>query len=70
MNFSNKGNKLGLYCTHMQVIKWNSLEKLTDSWFCGIQSFTIGSQDTIFGTHLESDESSIHAHNLRRDCPH
>jgi hypothetical protein len=53
----------------MQVIEWNRLEKPTVAWFCGIQSFVIGSQDTIFGTHLESDEFSTHAHNLCPDCP-
>jgi len=42
----------------MRVIKWNSPEKPTVSRFCAIQGVTISSQDTIFGTHLESDESS------------
>lgn len=54
----------------MQAFKWNSLEKSAVTRFCGIQTFTIGLQDTIFGTHLESDKPSTHAHNLCPDCPH
>jgi len=37
----------------MRVIKWNSLENPAVARFCGIQSFAIGSQGTISGTHLE-----------------